>query len=293
MNRFMIVLCVAAVVDLASATAQAAVTINFDPDVLIQAYPSAAGTDVPGGRKVDQVDARRLHQPWGTVYETFYNPANPQTQSDSYNTYMNWRDSLGDGEGIAMFNSWFLDASIVRTWGETVVIKPGTTVTGTAASGWNVRVIDSPYGLGGSSVQWWTTDSSKYINTTSTIGEFSVTADLYWDANANGWDASDAAVVVGDSVRFWAGNLNGDDAEFYRSDTQALYFDDAGWGTRSPNAGGPFGAIYATGANTPLGSGFEAALTATVVPEPGTIIVWSLLGLAAAGCGVWRQKQAA
>jgi len=29
------------------------------------------------------------------------------------------------------------------------------------------------------------------------------------------------------------------------------------------------------------------------VPEPATIIVWSLLGLVVAGCGVWRRKRAA
>ena len=181
-----------------------------------------------------------------------------------------------------MFNSWFLDNGAAKSWGETVVVKPGTTVTGTAAAGWNVRVIDDPYGLGGASVQWWTTDPSKYINTVSSIGEFSITADLFWDNNANGWDAADPSVVIGDPVRFWAGNLNGDDPEFYRGDTQALYFDNLGWGTRSPNAGGPFSAIYGTGANNPLGSGFEAALTTTAVPVPAAVLL-GLLGLGAAG----------
>jgi len=268
---------------LAVSTTIQAITITFDPDVLIQAAPSAAGSDVAGGRKVDQLDARRMHQPWATAwYETFYNPASPQPQPNSYNTYMNWRDGLGAGEGIAMFNSWFLDASNVRSWGEIIVIKPGTSVTGTAADGWNVRVINSPYGLGGSSVQWWTLDSAKYINTVSNIGNFSITADLYWDLNANGWDAGDAAVVAGDSIRFWAGCLNGDDPEFYRSDTQALYFDDQGWGTRTSSVA-PFSAISATGANNPLGSGFEAALT---VPEPATL---ALLGLGALLCRKFKK----
>lgn len=261
-------------------TARADITLWFDPDSLIQSYPASAGSDAEGERKVDQLDARRLHQPWGTVYETFYNPGNPQTQPDSYNTYMNWQNSLGSGEGIAMFNSWFLDQSIVRTWGEIIVIRPGSTVTGTAADGWNVRVIEEPYGLGGASVQWWTTDSSKYINTLSDIGQFSITADLYWDYDADGWDESDPAVVVGDSVRFWVGNLNGDDAEFYRSDTQALYFDDVGWGTLSP-ASGPFSAILSTGAGD-QGSGFEAALTVTAVPIPAAVLL-GMLGLSVAG----------
>ena len=176
--------CVAVVVGLASAgTVHASVTISFDPDALIQAYPSAAGANTPGGLKVDQLDARRLHQPWGTVYETFHNPVNTQLQPNSYNTYMNWRDSLGLGRALlcSIAGSWTIAG---RSWGETVVIKPGTTVTGTAAAGWNLRVIEEPYGLGGASVQWWTTDSTKYINTVSTTDNFSITADLYWDRNA-------------------------------------------------------------------------------------------------------------
>jgi hypothetical protein len=295
MNKLLTICVSAALVVAWSMAAQAAVAVKFDPDTLIQSSPSSVGADVAGGRKVDQVDARRLHQPWATqpLHETFYNPAAPQTQPEAYNTYMNWRDSLGEGEGIAMFNSWFLDASIVRSWGEVIVIKPGTTVTGTAADGWNVRVIDSPYGLGGSSVQWWTTDPSKYINTVSDIGEFTITADLYWDLDGDGWDADDAPVLAGEEVRFWAGNLNGDDSEFYREDTQALYFDDEGWGTLSPDAGGPFSALYSSAAGD-RGSGFEAALTvkASAIPEPASLIVWSLLGVVGVAYG-WRRRRAA
>jgi hypothetical protein len=289
MKRFMILLCAVAVVGLAAAAAQAAITITFDPDALIQAYPPAAGTsDVAGQNKVSQENARRVHQPWGTVYETFYNPANPQPQNNSYNTYMNWRDSLGVGEGIAVFNSWFIDGPAARTWGEKVVVKPGTTITGTATDGWQVRVIANPYGIGGGIVQWWTLDSSKYINTVSNIGDFSITADLYWDTGPAGWDLNDLPVLDGDVVRFWLGCLNGDDPETYRSDTQALYFDNVGWGNRPSNVA-PFNAIYSDAAGH-YGSGFESVLT---TPEPATIIVWSLLGMVAVGFGVWRRKRAA
>ena len=33
-------------------------------------------------------------------------------------------------------------------------------------------------------------------------------------------------------------------------------------------------------------------LVSTVIPEPGTMIVWGLLGLVAAGYGVWRRRRA-
>ncbi|MHB1034564.1 MAG: hypothetical protein ACYC35_25680 [Pirellulales bacterium] len=296
MRRFAVVAGAAllVVVCLSCAQAQASVTLTFDPDALIQAYPTTAGTsDVAGQNKVTQTDARRLHQPWGTVYETFYNPASPQPQPNSYNTYMNWRDSFGVGEGIAVFNSWFMDNGAARSWGETVVVKPETPVTGTAADGWNVTIVDDPYGLGGASVQWWTTDLTKRINATSSIGDFSITADLYWDNNANGWDASDPAVVAGQEVRFWAGNLNGDDPGYYRTDTQALYFDDLGWGSASPANGGPFSALYSSGAGN-QGSGFEAALSAiATVPEPSTLVIWSVLGTLGIALGWWRKRRVA
>jgi hypothetical protein len=243
-----------------SGVASGSVTLTFDPNDLIQLSPADSNDS-----KTTQPDARRFHMTWATDYYGTFNDylEAGHSQPSDYNAYMNWRNSLGAGEGIAMFNSWFLDDSIVRSWGETIVIKPGTTVAGTAADGWNVRVIDSPYGLGGSSVQWWTTDSSKYINTVSNIGNFSITADLYWDNNGNGWDPSDPVVLAGDLVRFWAGNLNGDDPEFYRTDTQALYFNGANYSTASGDQG----------------SGFEAVLTSTAtIPEPAAIIIWTLLG---------------
>jgi hypothetical protein len=273
-----------------TATTQAgSVTIQFDPDAIIQAYPITPGADVPGGRKIDQLDARRVHQIWKrtSLHETFYDPAASKPQPHSYNTYMNWRDSLGPGEGIAMFNSWFLNNGAARAWGETVVVKPGTEVIGTAADGWNVRIIEDPYGLGGASVQWWTTDPTKYINTVSSIDEFSITADLYWDNNQNGWDATDTPVTWGESVRFWVGGLNGDDPEFYIDDTQAVYFDDLGWGTRVPFAGVPFSAIYSPGAGV-YGSGFEAALEATVVPAPSALLL-GLFGLGVVGTKLRRR----
>ena len=149
-----------------TATAGKAVTFRFDPDDLIQLYPASAGySDVQGENKATQPNARRVHQPWGTVYETFYNPANPQPQPKSYNTYMNWRDSLGPGEGISAFNIWMLDKPAGRSWGEKVVWNPSgpkPTATADADGKWNVEVIENPWGPGWL-VQWWTDNSDNYI----------------------------------------------------------------------------------------------------------------------------------
>ncbi|MCD4728338.1 MAG: hypothetical protein K8R46_11790 [Pirellulales bacterium] len=292
MKRFVMILAVAGLIMAVGSLAQAAVvTLQFDPNDLIDLYPADSS-----GLKATQVDARRLHhERWGsTIYNTFSDAmATGHTQSEDYNTYLNWRDSLGENEGIAMFNMWFLDNPLARSWGESTVVKPGTTVTATAAGDWNYRIIHNAYGLGGDTVQWWTTDQTKLLRPGGAdIGEFSITADLYHDTNEDGWDASDPDVQFGETVRFWAGLLNGDDADFYRSDTQAVYYDADGWGTRDTYAGfTPSGAYYSSSA-VDYGSGFEAALSATAIPEPASVLVWCLLGAGSwLGMRVWRRRR--
>lgn len=242
-----------------------AVTLVFDPNALLDQY----GTNTQAS-KTTQADARRFHQQWAADYYGTFDGGYIQpghSQPSDLNAYVNWRNSLkNSGDGIAVFNVWFLDEGIARTWGEDVVVKPGSDVSATAVDGWNYTVIHDPYGLGGNVVQWYTLDRSKRLRPTdlggANIGNFSVTADLYWDNSADGWDPSDPQVQAGQNVRFWVGNLNGDDPGFYRTDTQALYYD---------------GAVYSDGGLN-QGSGFEAALQATAlpVPEPLTMLGISL-----------------
>ncbi len=296
--RYVTLIVAAGLILTVTATAGAkTVTLVFDPNDILDLSPGSVGGDFDGGRKADQVNARRVHKDWAsTFYETFYKsglPDGPHTQPDDYNTYMNWRNSLDDsGEGLAMFNTWFLDNAAARSWGEMVVVKPGTTVASTTASGWNMRFIPNPYGLGGGSVQWWTTDPAKRLRPTdlggADIGKFSITADLYWDTGTGpkGWDVTDPDVELGDEVRFWVGCLNGDDADFYRSDTQAIYFDNQDWGTDSP-AYSPFGANDSTEAGV-YGSGFEGVLSATAVPEPMTMLA---VGMGIAGLAGYIRKR--
>lgn len=277
---------------LAASGAAKAVTFVFDPDDLIQLYPSSAGTsDVTGQNKATQPNARRTHQPWGTVYETFYNPANPQTQPNSYNTYMNWRDSLGPGEGISAFNIWLLDNPNARSWGEKIVWNPNgpaPTATADAAGKWNVQIIPNPWGAGWLA-QWWTDDPSSYINTVSDIGEFSFSGTAYWDNNENGYDSSDPEVRIGDVARVWFGAANYTESDGSGGWTYywSLHFDDQGWGNRTPNNGGPWSAGLVSSEG--YGSGYEGVLEITVVPAPAAIIL-GLMGLSAVG--LWMRRRA-
>jgi len=268
-----------------AATAGKAVTFVFDPDDLIQLYPASAGdSDDQGENKATQPNARRVWVRWdGPVhYETFYNPADPQPQPKSYNTYMNWRDSLGPGEGISAFNIWMLDKPAGRSWGEKVVWNPSgpkPTATADAAGKWHVRV-ENPYGYGWQ-IQWWTDDPDYYINTQSDIGEFSFSGIAYWDNDENGYDADDPEVQLGETCRIWFGAANWTESDGTGGWTYewALHFDDKGWGTRTP-ADGPWspGPLDSRG----WGSGYEGVLEVTAVPEPLTMfgVFMGLLGVA-------------
>ncbi len=279
-------ICIGSLVLSVVTTARADVTFRFDPDDLIQAYPGSAGmSDVVGENKATQPDARRTHQPWATnMYETFYNPAAPAPQPQSYNTYMNWRDGLGANEGISGFNIWLQDNPRARSWGEATVWDPnGPAPTGTAdAEGkWDIEVIANPWGPGWL-VQWSTDHPANYINTLSDIGEFSFSGTAYWDNNENGYDATDPEVQLGEEARIWFGAVNWTEEDPENPGTWieewSVHFDATGWGTRSENLGGPWSAGLTEAEG--YGSGYEGVLGITAVPAPGAVVLgWIGLGL--------------
>jgi hypothetical protein len=255
-----------------AATTQADITLKFDPDNLLQMAPASAGlSDVAGENKATQVNARRFHQQWASSWnETFYNPASPQTQPDSYNGYMNWVDGLGAGEGISGFNVWLLDNPAARSWGESIVWNPnGAAPTGTAdaAGKWNVDAIANPWGAGWL-VEWSTDNPDYYLNSLSDIGEFSFSGKAYWDSNQNGYDDSDVEVKEGEVARIWFGAVNWTDADGTQS--WSVHFDDQGWGTRdsslSPTSAGLIG-------TQGYGSGYEGVLEIEAIPAPGAILL--------------------
>lgn len=266
-------------------TQAAVVTFQFDPNDLLGNYASTPGDEYdPSTYKATQVDARRIFKniSTGGYYETFYNPAAPHSQPNDYNTYVNWVNGLGENEGIASFNMWMANNSPVRSWGETLVMAPGSTITATSdlGNGWFVEVIDNSWITGYAIVRWYTNDPANYLRPNGNdIGEFSFTVDVNVDDDGNGWDADDPDPVVGETYRVWLGSQNGQESD--PDKTGAIFFDDQGWGVL-PSTIDPFSSELST-QGAPYGTSWEGALqlTACAVPEASSILVWTLLaGLA-------------
>jgi hypothetical protein len=237
---------------------QAAVQFNFDP---VDFFNYAAPT---GTRGLDG-GMFRLHQTWGgTMYNSW----------DSGSSVVNaFKDGLGSGEGIGCFNIWLADQAYAPGWGETLVSSGSVLPTGFAPAGWTAEVIGNPWPDGGNGlwiVQWYTNDPTKYIRPGNDLGEFGFTFQPTTTVN------------YGQSYTIWFGGANyGTDSS---SDAeQALYFDNFG-----AESGNGFASQYVTG----YGSGFEATLSLAAIPEPASIIIWSLFGLGTVfGVSMWRRKR--
>ena len=169
---------------------------------------------------------------------------------------------------ITGFNIWLADNPYARGWGETLVIKPNTGLSATADSAglWEVEVSTNEWHSDLYYAQWSVLDTKDAIKIGGTdVGEFSFTAPLYVDVNKNGWDDADPLAVIGKDYTIWFGgygagdNSLGTENEYYGTSTDGLLY--------------------------------QGTLTLTATPEPGTMLVWSLLGLVAAGFGLWRRHR--
>ena len=188
---------------------------RFDPDDLIRNYSTAPlpVTNVGGVlQKHEQADPRRVHETFNSVmYNTFgATNALPETDAGSQATYLGWRNSLDQpGEGIASFNIWLAgDATGFSpwSWGERLVSNPDAVPTATAASGWNVEVVELVPGGGlGWVVIWWTEQDDNLINLANDLDAFSFTVDVrqiaaQGDGYAAGTDPADG------THRIWFGS---------------------------------------------------------------------------------------
>jgi hypothetical protein len=260
---------------LAIAGTAGAVTFVFDPNDLLDLYPQPyTETDV----KVSQENARRLHETWASNwYNTFSDGlAAGHSQPTDYNTYVNWRNGLGANEGLGSFSLWLRGDVGARSWGEVLLSDPNKELTATAASGWNVEVVDNIWNTGegyGQVAVWWTTDPALYLRPGGAdIGNFSFSGDIYVDTNGDNYITGESLAQVGTPYRVWFADTTmnqGDD------EVRALVFDDGGWGTLDPSAD-------AFASATAGDSALEAVLTLSPVPEPATMTLIALgMGVAA------------
>jgi hypothetical protein len=261
MKKLITICAVAGLMLAVSGVAQASVAFNFDPVDFFNYKPVSEGFSTDGGMF-------KLHETWGgNMYRSW--------NSSQRSMVDNFAAGLGDNEGIAAFNIWLQDNPNARAWGEKMVWNPsGTAPTGTAPTGWNVVVNPNPWGTGWL-VDWSTNDSTKYIRPGNSVGLFSFSGTAYWDNNANGYDASDPEVAIGEFGKVWFGGVNYDissGGDYY----PALIFDSFSGGFPSQFVEDGYG------------SGFEATLSLQAIPAPGAIL---LAGIGTSLVGWLRRRR--
>jgi len=170
----------------------------------------------------------------------------------------------GSGFAFDEINLWGAGGTAAAAWGETYV-SVGTAHPDHGFSSW--KVIQSPTGwtngivVGGDD---WSADETHAFPVWRSAGDL----DMLGLANMNNPSFVFEFQVLADSATL---DSDGKLRVFfggYKDDEQGM---------------GP-GNYEVSGVMT---------LTATPIPEPATIIVWSLLGMAAVAFGIWRRKRAA
>jgi len=243
--RYATVLATVGLILAVAAVAQATgVTFIFDPDDLIGLYStSPLPVSNPTGTsllKYEQENPRRVHETWsGTMYNTFGSTNAGETDQQSQDAWIAWRNSLDTpDEGIGYFNTWLRDNYKAWNWGERLVQNPDAKPTATAAPGWHVGDMwESMYG--GWVVEWYADAPENRINLVNDIGEFSFTMDLRSISAIDQTYAEGSDIAYGTKWDIWFGG------------GECIYNDEAPYNTWD---------------------GFEATLELTAVPEPLTVL---------------------
>jgi len=266
---------------------------SFNPNTILDNYSPTVGDNVSAGQtRADQPDARRLYGvgPGGNV-STYNRGGGGQAE---YNTYANWQQSMGPGEGLRGFELWLApNFSYTTSFGDTLGYAPQftdgyPTVQNNAvlsvhgADGWTCDVLhDGPYYP---ILYWHTSDPTKYLRPGgTTIGDFGFTANtaVYNDSTYTG-EVQDGSQY---RVFFWGLSADQKDTGFGFGDgLNDIVADGSGFGTTGPNQG-------TFDLNNTTGWQFYASgeLTAQAVPEP---ITMTLVGMGIFGLGGYIRRRA-
>jgi hypothetical protein len=257
----------------------ALVTFSFDPNDLIDGAAATAN-------KAD-LGSRALLGDFGNVASTLATTyANPNgaglasPQPSGANTYFNWLQGLGPGEGIAAFNVWMRgDQASLVAWGQELKMageNPGANSTifgfAPALSGWSVNTALYSPSADAFIFSWFTTDPGQLLRPGGVdLPLFSFTADVVVDPGAG----PDQPVIDGATYRVWFGGSNS-------PGFSSILFDSIGWGSLAPSLS-PFAQSDS--------SAWQGALDleAVVVPEPGSFT----LVVAVAVLASWLRRRRA
>lgn len=252
MKKLAMIMTVAGLILTVSGTAGATVvTFNFDADDLIQLYSTSplpvtndGGTPPDHHLKYEQDNPRRVHETWcGVMHNTFGTTNVGETDQESQDAYVAWRDSLDTAdEGIRDFNMGLIGNTNSWNWGERLVMNPDVPATATAPSGWNSWVWDAPGEWYDNMVQWWTDDADNRINLVNDHDLFSFTVDVRQISAAGQTYAEGTDIALGTDWDLWFGGYVNNDVYTWTD--------------------------------------HEGTLELTAVPEPGTMSLLALGGLA-------------
>lgn len=189
------------------------VTFVFRPNDFMERYPPTWGDGVsPGQTKADQPDARRFIDRDGAgatlgTYETY-------DGASDYATWLNWRNSLGPGEGIRAFSVWPARWTAMTSFGQDLYLVnynagSGDATGAWAPAGWHAEVEQTAW-----NPIWyfWTDDPAMYIRPGGPdLGVFSFSGnclDLAFQPVEVGADYRVMFWVYGDEMVFAGGSVD-------------------------------------------------------------------------------------